>query len=60
MSASHIEDPHRKAFRDARDRFNPVEREDDPFRHLLELLDAAEASQALAAGENGYFNDNKK
>lgn len=60
MSIRHDEDPHRKAFRNARDRFGPVERADDPFRHLLERLEAAEAAGAATGGQNSYVNDNRK
>lgn len=43
MNASRCEDPHRKAYRDARHRFYPVETGDDPFPRLLEQLHAAES-----------------
>ncbi len=43
MNANRCEDPHSKAFRDARHRFDPVERAEDPFIGLLERLHAAES-----------------
>lgn len=60
MIARHGEDPHRKALRNARDRFDPVDREDDPFRHLLERLEAAETACARTDGQISYSNDQRK
>lgn len=58
MDASQGEDPHRKAFRDARQRFEPDEREEDPFAQLLERLHAAECAET--GRQNAFINDNRK
>ena len=60
MNACRIEDPHRKALRDARHRFDPVESKDDPFPQLLERLKDAEAKLAASSGQNRFINDNRK
>lgn len=60
MNACRIEDPHRKALRDARHRFDPVESKDDPFPQLLERLKEAEAKLAASGGQNRFINDNRK